>query len=137
MKNQTILTIGNTETYLTLAVNTTKNRTQARKELVTKFVAWYDTMRFCNAKTFKANKALEVKFSVNNVVVFDSKSELIAEGASKLMIQNTPQGRTRFEQRLERLVSLVQLLGDIDATTTAKERTAKVDAIRAEYFHAN
>jgi len=138
MKNQTILTIGNTDTYLTLAINTNKNKTQARKELITKFVAWYDTMRFCNAKTFKANKPLDVKFEVNSAVIFDSQAEktreLIAKGAGKLMIQNTPIGRSRFEARLDALVSLVQMFSDIEATKDEETRNAVVDAIRQEYY---
>lgn len=134
MKNQTILTIGNTDTYLTLAINTNKNKTQARKELITKFVAWYDTMRFCNAKTFKANKPLDVKFTVNSSVVFDSKHELVAEGAGKLMIQNTPAGRSRFEARLDKLVSLVQMFASVEDTKTEKERNDVVSSIREVYY---
>lgn len=132
MKNVTKLTIGNDSTFLTLQVNNNKSKGYAMRELTTKFLAWYDTMRFVGAKTFKANKPLEIKFTVNNKVIFNSEAEAIAHGKAMLKIQNTPQGRKRFEARLERLVSFVLSLSDVDSESNYKERKQVVDCIRQE-----
>ena len=132
MKNTTFLTIGNESTYLTLQVNNNKSKGKAFKELSTKFLAWYDTMRFVGASTFKANKPLDVKFTVNNVVVFDSKADIIAHGACKLKIQNTPKGRIRFEERMFRLLNFVATLKDVDTEKTLKGRNEALDCIRQE-----
>lgn len=141
MKNQAKLTIGNETTYLTLQVNTNKSKTFVRKELLTKFIAWYDTMRFVGASTFKANKPLDVKYTIDNKVIFDTKGdyshlgckELIAEGVCKLKIQNTPQGRVRFEQRLEALLNLVLMLSEVESETKLSERKETINAMRIEY----
>lgn len=132
MKNLTTLTIGNTSTFLTLSVNNNKSKGYAMRELTTKFLAWYDTMRFVGAKTFKANKPLEVKFSVNNKVIFNSEAEVVAHGKATLKIQNTPDGRRRFEARLERLVSFVLMLSDVESEDNYKERKEVIDCIRQE-----
>ena len=141
MKNLAKLTIGNESTYLTLQVNTNKSKSYTQRELVTKFIAWYDTMRFVGSSPFKANKPLDVKFTINNKVVFDSKgdyshlgcADLLAEGVCKLKIQNTPQGRKRFEARLDKLVQLILMLSDIESEDKVSERKQVVDAVRIEY----
>jgi len=50
-----------------------------------------------------------------------------------LKIQNTPQGRVRFEQRLEALLNLVLMLSEVESETKLSERKETINAMRIEY----
>lgn len=106
MKNQTnIISISNNGTSIKFELSTSKAKEQKHieKALVYRFFDYYDTLRSCGAKAFKANQPFVISMEINGVQLWDSSLNVHAQTTLKLI--NTPKGRGMFEMRLSAIIA--------------------------------
>jgi hypothetical protein len=125
MKTTIIISNNGLNAEMSISHASGKSRLKVQRAMVLRFMDYYDTMRFVKAKGFKGSEPFNIAMQINGVTLWNTAT-LDARFQATLKLQNTTEGRKRFESRLFALVGFAIRCTETNVDNVTTELEARL-----------